>query len=257
LRHVSERRKQEVKPNTPRYRPTSTKCRSSCSKRDLPGSEEGDAVFTLAQARTTTAIRQLDGEQNQIVTHFLFDSGLLDKPALLAEAGLQNAELPKAMLLGANLVGTNLNSANLADAELINAEFSAVTKLGGDTIEIAADLTKVDLSKADLQGASLSRCTLNEATLTDAALQSADLRGASLQEADLSYADLTDADLTDADLTVATLTNATLTNARVTDEQLQKAKSLEGVTMPNGQKYEDWLKDQEGGGKERENNGPW
>jgi hypothetical protein len=31
---------------------------------------------------------------------------------------------------------------------------------------------------------------------------------------------------------------------------------MEGATMPDGQKYEDWLKDQEGGGKERENNGP-
>jgi hypothetical protein len=77
-------------------------------ERDLPGSEEGDAVFTLAQARTTTAIRQLDGEQNQIVTHFLSDSGLLSEPDLLAEAGLPNAELPKAMLQGANLAGTRV-----------------------------------------------------------------------------------------------------------------------------------------------------
>jgi hypothetical protein len=33
------------------------------------------------------------------------------------------------------------------------------------------------------------------------------------------------------------------------------SKSLEGATMPNGQKYEDWLKDKEGG-KDRENGNP-
>jgi uncharacterized protein YjbI with pentapeptide repeats len=33
----------------------------------------------------------------------------------------------------------------------------------------------------------------------------------------------------------------------VSSKQLaQQAKSLEGATMPNGQKYEDWLKDREG-----------
>jgi uncharacterized protein YjbI with pentapeptide repeats len=259
---------------------------------DLPGSAEGDSVFTLAQARTTTAITQLDGEHNQAATRFLSDSGLLEKPALLAHAGLEGAELPKAVVQDANLAGTKLSGANLAGAVLINADFSATEKVGEDIKLTAADLTKANLSKAALQRANLSRCTLNEATLTDAALQSADLSSASLrsadlsaaalqgadlspatvqglplpptdltdadlsaavlQSADLSSADLTDADLTDAvlrDTTLsgallggANLSGADLTNATVTQEQLDKAESLQGATMPNGQKYEDWLK---------------
>jgi hypothetical protein len=45
-----------------------------------------------------------------------------------------------------------------------------------------------------------------------------------------------------------------------TDDQLDAyrldaAKSLEGATMPNGQKYEDWLKSK-GSGKDGENGGP-
>jgi hypothetical protein len=32
--------------------------------------------------------------------------------------------------------------------------------------------------------------------------------------------------------------------------------SLEGAIMPNGQKYEDWLKDKEGRGEDRKNSGP-
>jgi hypothetical protein len=34
-------------------------------------------------------------------------------------------------------------------------------------------------------------------------------------------------------------------NARVTEEQLREVESLEGATMPDGRKYEDWLKDKE------------
>ena len=38
------------------------------------------------------------------------------------------------------------------------------------------------------------------------------------------------------------LRGAKLTQANVTEEELEKS-ILEGATMPNGQKYEDWLKD--------------
>jgi uncharacterized protein YjbI with pentapeptide repeats len=256
-------------------------------QRDLRSSGEGDVVFTLARARTTTLITQLDGEQNQVLTRFLSDSGLLRKPALLAKATLPDAKLHKAALQNANLADTNLKGANLTDADLVDADFSAVEKVGEFTQTITADLTKADLSRAALLGADLSGCSLFEATLTDAALQNADLSSASLQHANLSYAALQDADLssaestadlqdaplwflkkevtnlTDADLSHAALqhanlssavlhnadlTNADLANANLTDakgwtrEQLTAARSLDGATMPNGQKYEDWLK---------------
>ena len=57
--------------------------------------------------------------------------------------------------------------------------------------------------------------------------------------ADLSGVILFEADLSDADLREANLSNA----QGITNEELeQQALSLEGATMPNGQKYEDWLK---------------
>jgi uncharacterized protein YjbI with pentapeptide repeats len=62
-----------------------------------------------------------------------------------------------------------------------------------------------------------------------------------------------DADLKDADLTGAKLRGADLTDARITKEQLAACKSLKGAVMSNGQKYEDWLKDQEGRGKDAGN----
>jgi uncharacterized protein YjbI with pentapeptide repeats len=60
---------------------------------------------------------------------------------------------------------------------------------------------------------------------------------------DLAVADLSGADLSGADLSYA---------RGFTDEELeQQAASLKGATMPNGQKYEDWLKskNREEGGK--------
>ena len=58
----------------------------------------------------------------------------------------------------------------------------------------------------------------------------------------LDKADLSDADLGDADLSDAFLLRADLSGAIINSEELeQQALDLRGATMPNGQKYEDWL----------------
>jgi uncharacterized protein YjbI with pentapeptide repeats len=57
------------------------------------------------------------------------------------------------------------------------------------------------------------------------------------------------------DLTDADLAGAILAGASVTKERLAQAKSLKGATMPNGQKYEDWLKSK-GRREDGENSGP-
>jgi hypothetical protein len=109
-------------------------------------------------------------------------------------------------------------------------------------------LREITLSHATLSGAflhlaDLSDATLDRADLSGATLDRADLSGAVLYEADLNLADLSGADLSDA-----YLRNANLSGAQsITSEELeQQAASLKGATMPNGQKYEVWLKDKEG-----------
>jgi uncharacterized protein YjbI with pentapeptide repeats len=230
----------------------------------VPEHERGDPVHTLAQARTTTAITQFDGENNQAVTRFLSDSGLLTEPALLAKADLEGAKLHKAVLQEANLAGTILKGADLHEAALINADLSAK--------DTEANLTRADLSKAALQEANLTHCTLDEATLTNSTLQRADLSRASLKDANLSHAALQNADLSSAYLSGADLTDANLTDADLTDakgwtrEQLSAARSLEGATMPDGQilrsddnpdgpTFEEWLKSK-GREEEGENSRP-
>jgi hypothetical protein len=112
---------------------------------------------------------------------------------------------------------------------------------------VGADLIRADLSGAILSGAILSGAILSGAILSEARLSEATLRGAHVDEADLSGANLSYADLSYANLSQA---------KGVTNEELERqAKSLEGATMPNGQKYEDWFKDREKRQQDEERNG--
>jgi hypothetical protein len=47
-----------------------------------------------------------------------------------------------------------------------------------------------------------------------------------------------------------------LAGVKISEEQLMACQSLKGATMPNGQKYEEWLKGKEGCGEDGENSGP-
>jgi uncharacterized protein YjbI with pentapeptide repeats len=193
-------------------------------ERKLLEAKEGDPVHTLAQARTSTVILRLDAEHNQSVTGFLIDSGLAESseasPRLLRGIALPHAKLS----------GATLHFADLSDAILVKADLSN------------ASLTLADLSDAGLRGADLSGADLNTADLSDAILNHADLSDAILDVANLSGAHLFNADLSDANLWRANLSGA----QGITNEQIDaQARSLEDATMPDGQKYEDWLKDRE------------
>jgi len=95
----------------------------------------------------------------------------------------------------------------------------------------------VGLTSADLSDAELSDAILNYVMLGEANLRGANLRGADLNNTVLFNTDLADADLRFADLTGA--------KGMITEELEQQVASLQGATMPNGQKYEEWLKDRE------------
>jgi uncharacterized protein YjbI with pentapeptide repeats len=157
--------------------------------------------------------------------------------ANLQQANLRGTALQKGSLLGANLTGAYLQEANLTGADLRGAS-----------------LQEADLQEAILQEAILQGADLQGAILTGVKLQGADLQGAKLQGANLegSWSFIQEADLEGAILTGVNLEGVNLQGAEVTDEQLIQAKSLEGATMPDGQKYEDWIKDKEGSGKDVE-----
>jgi DNA-binding transcriptional MerR regulator len=182
---------------------------------------------TLARVRTITVLGRLDPNGRVSIMRFLIEASLVQEQECCKE--------PVIRLNGVPLRDVNLPYAPLAGAHLTGA----------------------DLSGADLSSAHLSGAHLESASLSGADLSGADLSGADLDYADLSGADLSTAHLSGADLSSANLIGATLSRATgVTNEELeQQAEGLEGTTMPNGQKYEEWLKSK-GSGDDGKNSGP-
>src|SRR5215203_283323 len=209
-------------------------------ERDLRQSQEDSDVRRLARARTLVVLDVLDSPRQNRVLRFLEETELIqarpDRPPIIS---LKYASLREFKLIGKQLLrGTDLSQTGLIGAEL------SQTHLQGTNLSLA------HLGSADLRGAYLNDAKLNGAYLYDTDLRDADMNGADLSDAEGSFesgARMIGTRLAGADLTGADLGGAVLTNAEVSEEQLREAKSLERATMPNGQKYEDWIKDQEGG----------
>jgi hypothetical protein len=180
-----------------------------------PKRERGEVnkVRTLARARTLTALDQVGSSRKGTIVTFLREAHLI----LIRD---ENGEAdPIIGLSYANLKGASLVNAFLMDASLSRA-----------------DLSGADLSGADLRGADLSEAKLNGAILDKARLGTARvsvvLPGGGAEPAEPKPADLRQVDLSQANLKGA---------QGWTHEQLDKAKSLKGATMPDGKKYKDWV----------------
>jgi uncharacterized protein YjbI with pentapeptide repeats len=238
--------------------------------RNLRGADENSDVRRLARGRTLIVLDALSADDaaeprpyRQVRTlRFLYEAELIqptptnDQPVI----SLNNADLTAIDLTGRPFLrGAHLQQAHLSESILDHVDLR-------DAYLAGADLRRADLERADLEDANLSAAFLEEADLSGANLANVDLSNAEwiykqdplLRErgAGLRNADLRDADLKGANLTNANLKGANLKGAEVTDEQLASCKSLEGAIMPNGQKYEEWLKVKEGSGEDGENSGP-
>ena len=164
----------------------------------------------------------------------------------------------------------------LSESGLINWNRRILSLSGADLRE--ADLSIANLKFADLQHTHLGSANLYGAGLSMANLRGANLRGANLRWADLSMANLSMANLSNTYLRDANLTLTNLSGAQgASEKRLAECESLKGATLPNGQKYEewlidkgsrgeyltddekaylDWLKDREGRGDDGENSSP-
>jgi uncharacterized protein YjbI with pentapeptide repeats len=178
--------------------------------------------------------------------------------ANLSGANLNEAKLVRIILAGANLSRAHLNDADLEHTWLDEADLSfaslnysklSVTSLRG------ANLYGAHLDLANLRGANLTDANLDSTSLIRADLSGALLTGANLTGTNLHKAKLNGANLSGVDLSTVILQGAEPIDDAAVQAQLEQAKSLEGATMPNGQKYEDWLKSK-GGEEDGEGNGP-
>jgi uncharacterized protein YjbI with pentapeptide repeats len=218
-----------------------------------------DSLRSVARARTLTMLSRLDGAHKGSVLQFLYEANLIGKKEALdssiepreaivdlSKADLQGVHQSRTSLEGANLGLATLNSADLSGSSLMAANLDTANLKNANlrwSFLIGASLVAADLSVADLRGTSLHRADLTLVDLTQADLREADLREALLINTSLSEADLREADLQGANLRGAD---------GWTEEQFTAAKSLRGATMPDGQKYEEWLKSK-GSGMDGEN----
>ena len=203
-------------------------------EKDLRASEKRSEVRTLARARTLTVLGRLDPSRKADVIQFLVEADLVQRA---------DGRDPIIGLSGADLSGADLSDANLSGANLRGAFLLSEANLRGAFLS-DADLSDAVLSDANLRDANLSYANLSYANLRGAFLRDANLFAANLSYANLGNANLSGANLSEADLSYANLFAANLSSAEgITNEQLDaQAESLAEATMPNGQKYEDWLK---------------
>jgi uncharacterized protein YjbI with pentapeptide repeats len=178
--------------------------------RSLGKPEQDDAdARTVARALKLTVLSKVDGIRKRSVLEFLYESGLI------------SVERPVLNLIRADLRGASLNAINLKEADLTWANLEKANLYG-------AFLEGAFLKGADLQRADLRRCILDQADLGQATYlgvsRNTRLKGAKLSGASLSGANL-------------------FRVYGVTNEKLERqASHLDGAIMPNGQKYEKWLK---------------
>ena len=209
-----------------------------------------DALFRRrdAEQEKRELVLQLGSPVNELareairrlrIRGWLADGSL--RQAVLAHANLRSAELGEADLAGANLREADLRGSDLRHANLQGANLSGALLRGADLI--GADLRGCDLRVANLSETYLRDANLQDADLSFADLSRADLRwtrlvAANVSAANLAGANLHKADLSDANLSRVNLDQANLSDAEVTRRQIFHAKSLNGVTMPNGRVFE-------------------
>jgi uncharacterized protein YjbI with pentapeptide repeats len=204
-------------------------------EKNLRESDVDSEVRTLARARTLVVLETLGSDRKNRVLRFLEETELIQagpegRPPIVS---LKYAALRDFKLKGKQLLrGTDLTQARLNGADLSAAHLEGT------------DLSGAHLGAADLRGAYLRDGKLGGAYLYGTDLRGADLRGADLSDAEGRFE--SGARMVRTRLDGAYLDGADLTNARVSEEQLlRETESLEDATMPNGQRYEQWLKEEE------------
>jgi len=185
----------------------------------LTNTGQGDPTRAVAQARTYTALHDLDPLRRARLIGFLWGANLINGSQPIISVKLVN-------MVSVDFSNVYLDSVNLNRALLMNANFYNCT------------LTNADLDNAKLSRANLSLANLGGADLSgvDTDLTGANLAGANLSKANLTGVDLRKTNLAGADLSRANLTNANLrgTNLRGT---ILTGTILTGATMPDGSKH--------------------
>ena len=151
--------------------------------------------YKIANARTLSTLRELDGTRKGMLLFFLSEVNLIQeiglKRADLKRAYLEGLNLKETLLQGSDFRGANLRKTNFTRAKLGWSDFSGggsgwfhqknlsckATGYFPGAPRWFANGCVADLGEANLQGADLQGANLREANLREANLQGADLQG--------------------------------------------------------------------------------
>jgi len=200
---------------------------------NLCESKPEDEVRNVAQARTLTALAQLDGVRKGPVISFLYHAQLINSPKSASDHQIPIISLKNADLRDILLNGMWVETGDLYCSGSLIGSHTGSSQLSGVDLS-GSNLRNASFTCVDLRNANLSGVWLINAYLTGVDLGHANLTNAALGEADLSSAYLVDADLSHANLKGTDLSYANLAGATVTNQQLNEARSLKGATMPDG-----------------------
>jgi hypothetical protein len=143
---------------------------------------EDEIVRLVAQTRTLTVLRVLDGLRKRNVLLFLRDAKLIGAMVKAPVFTLKSADLSYADLRGFNLESVNLEEVNLQHADFRGAKMFETNFKKADLryANLQADLSKSFFVEADLSNTNMRNATMHDSNLTGAILQYADLKGAEI-----------------------------------------------------------------------------
>jgi Pentapeptide repeats (8 copies) len=186
-------------------------------------------LFNLATTRNEQKIALDKQREDLLQTYIDRMSELLLKEQLRSSA--PDAEVRNVARVRTTTILFQLDARRIEFVFAFLRESGLMSATSNDSV---VSLSQANLRKLNLSGANLYQTNFSEAILFRADLRDANLIEANLSKTILRKANLSEAILRGADLSEADLSLADLSGAEVTTEQLDKAKSLQGATMPDG-----------------------
>ncbi|SRR5581483_8015630 len=199
------------------------------------GNQQNQANLQLSRQQHDTAIQVANNQQqeailqdytdtisNMMINNKLFTATSTDIVKSVAQARTTEA----LSRLDADHKATLMQF--LYDTKLINNDHRIISMIGVDVH--GAHMRNMDLRDTALTGINLAGADLRSTNFSYAELIDADFTGANLSGADLHASDMHGSILTGANLSGTNLKDV----VGLSDDQLTKAKTLSGATMPDG-----------------------
>ncbi|CAF0960353.1 unnamed protein product [Didymodactylos carnosus] len=168
---------------------------------DLNDDNDDEVPRTVARTITLHSLQELDSIRKGHVIKFLYDLNLL--------------------------MTNHQPSINIYDADLTNTILPNIYNV----------YNSINLSRIILQNATLKQISLVNANFDHATMDNANLQSSNCVNASFAFSQLQSTNFMNVDVTDAIFSNANLHSSNITNEQLLKAKTLQGAILPNGTVY--------------------